>query len=746
MTHRVIRFKFLNAAFFVMAVAACGTGPSNDLPIGHLTISPAAPIDFGLSPCGAPSPALPVTLANDETSSPIHWTATADGPFVIDGPSTGALTSHTTTNLALRAAVPPSAIAAVPIVGTLRIDSDDPARPSVTVPLLAVAQGAMLRLPSFPIELGDVPVSATSFVVAANLVNDGNAPAAITFGAPSDPQFTVESKGFQLPPGANGDVALQFTPTVAGDANATVPLIVAGPVCGAQGPLSLHGKGTKGIVLASPGSLDFGLVDCGEGAGSKSVLVKNVGDLAFSLNASLAIAANFTVTPSAGTVFPGQTVAVFVKPNPVPSVSAVTPDLYGDTLTITTTALDDVPHIIPIHETARGMILSLSAPQTIRGLVDDVTNVPATLYNSGNVVVNDAKLVTVDNVLSTAPTTLGPNSSASVMLEVRSDPQKLGILQTPFFPGFQTTSSVANCGGPVTVPTVTAYDYALDFSTNGSNYQCVLGHTKRVYCSAVSPPYALVYGATADELSASWGPWLRSGLSLERSTQPKSYYVLPSTWLKLIKPTDTAHWCATEANGDLWCVGENGGQWGNGQHGVQTFSPVSAFPTIRPISDYAASYDFGYVVHSGEVWASGADVLGSLGNPSVLNGSTYDPVQVLGLSDAVRVSAGRQGGCALRATGVISCWGEGDPGQRQVPWISNAVDLVADGPSRGCAILGGGGIKCWDGQTPNILPLSNVKKLVSSTWGLFYAIEAGNQLSWFYAWGQPQRVVGFDGP
>ena len=94
------------------AIAACGGSSIPDLPIGHLTVS-STPVDFGLSPCGATSPAAPVTLANDETSSPIHWTATVEGPFVIDGASSGTLASHTSKKLAVRAAVPSSAVAAV---------------------------------------------------------------------------------------------------------------------------------------------------------------------------------------------------------------------------------------------------------------------------------------------------------------------------------------------------------------------------------------------------------------------------------------------------------------------------------------------------------------------------------------------------------------------------------------------------------------------------------------------------------
>ena len=79
---------------------------------------------------------------------------------------------------------------------------------------------------------------------------------------------------------------------------------------------------------------------------------------------------------------------------------------------------------------------------------------------------------------------------------------------------------------------------------------------------------------------------------------------------------------------------------------------------------------------------------------------------VIGISDAVSITAGREHFCALRSTGEISCWGRNRHGRlgngttadsnRPVA-VSNINEAVAisSGYSYTCALLTDGSISCW---------------------------------------------------
>ena len=93
-------------------------------------------------------------------------------------------------------------------------------------------------------------------------------------------------------------------------------------------------------------------------------------------------------------------------------------------------------------------------------------------------------------------------------------------------------------------------------------------------------------------------------------------------------------------------------------------------------------------------------------------GGPYTAIQAInGITNAVKVSAGYEGGCAVLADGNVRCWGSsnssgqlgtGDqvaPGALNsvlVPNVSNAVEVLAAGGSgTSCARLGDGTVKCW---------------------------------------------------
>ncbi len=159
-----------------------------------------------------------------------------------------------------------------------------------------------------------------------------------------------------------GDV--EFSPTAAGAQAATVTLSVpAGTVlCAPLPKLSVSATGTKGTVALSTSQLDFGLVNCNSQSAAKSVVLSNTGTAAFNFTADLAgtAAEAYTLSATSGKVDPGKQLTLTVTPPKIPADSAITVDLYGDLLTVSTDVFGDADHTIPIHLTARGAILTLT--------------------------------------------------------------------------------------------------------------------------------------------------------------------------------------------------------------------------------------------------------------------------------------------------------------------------------------------------------------------------------------------------
>jgi hypothetical protein len=104
---------------------------------------------------------------------------------------------------------------------------------------------------------------------------------------------------------------------------------------------------------------DGGLVGCGTTAQAQSITITNNTCEPFTFtNTVTSGGSNYAVTPAMGTVPALMSQSVTVSPTGIPAISAVTPDLYQGTLTITTTAPGDSGHIVLLHQTAYGVILT----------------------------------------------------------------------------------------------------------------------------------------------------------------------------------------------------------------------------------------------------------------------------------------------------------------------------------------------------------------------------------------------------
>jgi len=153
------------------------------------------------------------------------------------------------------------------------------------------------------------------------------------------------------------------------------------------------------------------------------------------------------------------------------------------------------------------------------------------------------------------------------------------------------------------------------------------------------------------------------------------------------------------------CWGDNiVGQLGDGST-VESSVPVD----VVGISD-AVSISAGYdhtcaVLSSRAVKCWGYNWYGELGDGSNIDSNV--PVDVVGISDAISISAGYDHTCAVLSSRAVKCWGANWYGQLgdgssntissvpvDVVGISDAISIAAGGDHT-CALLSSGAVKCW---------------------------------------------------
>jgi len=137
-------------------------------------------------------------------------------------------------------------------------------------------------------------------------------------------------------------------------------------------------------------SLDFGHTDCGTQAVTRSITISNESGSAFNFTTSLAAGPDsmYTVNPPAGAVLAGSQLTLEIVSRAIPSVSAVTDNLYGDTLTISTDKDGNKAYEVAIKQTARGVYLEASAPAVNFGsplAAGGGADMPLMITNVGNV-------------------------------------------------------------------------------------------------------------------------------------------------------------------------------------------------------------------------------------------------------------------------------------------------------------------------------------------------------------------------
>jgi alpha-tubulin suppressor-like RCC1 family protein len=164
--------------------------------------------------------------------------------------------------------------------------------------------------------------------------------------------------------------------------------------------------------------------------------------------------------------------------------------------------------------------------------------------------------------------------------------------------------------------------------------------------------------------------------------------------------------CALLASHHVLCWGDDGfGQLGDGRT-RDSARPVEVVGISTAVAISAGRLHACALLAGGAVKCWGRNAQGALGDGSQSDSST--PVTVRQITDGVAISAGQleDATCALLAGGTVRCWGQnlygelgdGTTASSDVPvgvtGIGDAVAISTSG-QHACAVLASGGVACW---------------------------------------------------
>jgi len=394
-------------------------------------------IGVGNVDCGASAGGTQTFSISNTGNAPLDVTATVNGTVFSASPTSLTVAAGSSDTITITAVVPASATAGSTLTGSMALTTNDPNNASASIPLSAVATGATLAWgTSSPTSanFGVQKLNAAATPIGLTLVNSGNAAASVTFGAPSDSQFSLSPTSANIAASGQASLSAGFTPTTTTASTATSAFTVTGAVCGTSvSSLSFAGQGGTGDVTGWPtGTVDFGGGSCGGGAPAKQTFtLSNSGSIAAHLTkVTFGGYAGYTSSAAAGATIPaGGTLVVTLRAPAIPYPSAV-PGNFGGSVTYTTDVAGDTSHQLTLTEHAVGAILAWDTSATPGfgnfGTVPAGTNANQALaiVNSGNA---DANVTLVTGTpFSVAPATFTVTGGASQSDTATFSPQTFG--------------------------------------------------------------------------------------------------------------------------------------------------------------------------------------------------------------------------------------------------------------------------------------------------------------------------------
>lgn len=235
----------------------------------------------------------------------------------------------------------------------------------------------------------------------------------------------------------------------------------------------------------------------------------------------------------------------------------------------------------------------------------------------------------------------------------------------------------------------------------------VLGVEDAVAVGAGGPVTCIVH---RDGTASCWGSNSAGGLG-DGTTADSNKPVKVNDLKDIVQiAPSTNHTCAVLKNGDLYC-------WGgasDGQLGTGSLTPTTKPTKLTALADVAqvtvASRYSCARMKSGSVACWGRNESGQLGNGSPTDAPNPSPIAVPFLTDAIFIWAGYGHTCAVRKTGIVSCWGDGSYGQLgigpvdaggqaastpQEAKVLKTAKAVWTGGFRTCAVTADDKAFCW---------------------------------------------------
>jgi alpha-tubulin suppressor-like RCC1 family protein len=238
-----------------------------------------------------------------------------------------------------------------------------------------------------------------------------------------------------------------------------------------------------------------------------------------------------------------------------------------------------------------------------------------------------------------------------------------------------------------------------------------------------------------------WGSNLYGGLGNGTTGVANNSNIPVQALISNVAAISAGGWfsAALKYDGTVWTWGHNSeGQLGNGST-TNTSTPSQVAGLSNIVQIVAGTYHMLALKNDGTVWAWGDNVSGQIGNGTTGVDATT-PVQVSGLSNVIKIDAGRFFSLAIKNDGTVWTWGENLYGQLgngsnldsnipvQVAGLSNVTPpIIAVGDFHCMVVKSDGTIWSWGRNTygnlgDNTTTNSNVPVLVT-------AISNANQLA-----------------
>lgn len=204
-----------------------------------------------------------------------------------------------------------------------------------------------------------------------------------------------------------------------------------------------------------------------------------------------------------------------------------------------------------------------------------------------------------------------------------------------------------------------------------------------------------------------------------------------------------AHNCARDADGQVWCWGNNGqGQLGDGVP-LRRLTPLAVTPQKRWSAVATGATHTCAVDDAQALWCWGRNDDGQLGVDTFDGGHTSVPTQIL--TGVERVAAGDGTTCAVTADQAVMCWGRNDCGNLGIgttdptPSPATVRDVLAGsiamGEDHSCLVDDGGRARCWGrngagqlGVAPETTTLPGCGEPASSTPVEVVGVEGARQV------------------